>query len=245
MTGQSDKSSIYSAHELIDSRTLRAIADQLRFIILQMTQLAEIHEISSSSDLTLLKDNGKLGLKLIDNYLLGIDIIEGQQEIVFEPVSLSSLVTQIAHDLTPLAEVYNTSLKVDIRGITPPVVADRAVLRAAITSLGQSVIMGREIDFNNVNHLTLAVHRSPSGYITGFYGQGLPKSYEINRGLKLKGFASQPFRSLLPSVDAGLFVGGSLLTMMGSRLRGSHLSGQPGLASTFMRSRQLSLMGDC
>jgi hypothetical protein len=224
------------------STLLRSIAEQLKQPLMAIARQAELSSFTGSVQPQALADIGvhaATGLHLVDGYLLGMRLLDEQAQLELEPVSISSLLTETAHELSGLAKQYDTSLELHIAGRYAPVMAHRQGLKAVLMSLGCALLEGGT---SESKQLTLAVHRTPHGIVTGLYGAFVSLSTdEWRKALALQGIASQPMRSLGGSA-AGLFVAETILQAMEARLRvGRHLNMQ-GLATTLQSSQQLSLV---
>jgi hypothetical protein len=154
-----------------------------------------------------------------------------------EPVSVSSTLTDIAHELSRFAKQYNATLEMYIGGKYQPVMANYQGLRAALLALGYALLEGYPAEHNR---LRLAVHRTPHGIVTGLYGH-YP---ELNaaawrRAHQLRGRALQPFGAFCSGSGAGLFVADAILRAMATRLRVGKHDNRRGFATTLQPSQQL------
>jgi len=227
-----------------DGQMLTAVAEQLRLLLLQVARGSELAlEHCEPELLRGLQDSSQIGLRLVDHYLLGLKFYDGQQEFLLEPVSLSALLSEAAHELYPLARRYGTNLDVHIAGKFPPVMAHREALKAALVSMGYGMIMGQIGGSDSRKpHLQLTVHRTPRGIVSGIYGDTLLNETDWRRGRRLQGKARQPITALAPAAGAGIFVSDTLFSAMGTTLRTSKFAGQRGLVGTFQVSQQLALV---
>lgn len=226
---------------------LRSVAEQLKAPLAVISRQAELAQALDSAeavdDLLAVQVQASAALKLVDAYLLGLGLAQGQEALDLEPVSLPSVITSAAHDLYDLARQHNVELEVQIAGKYGPVTASQRGLKAALTSLGYGLV---EAASEETSHrtLTLAVHRTPHGLVAGMYGRQYREleADEWRTALRLCGRASQPFTALSAGSGAGLFVADSIMRFMDSRLRVGRHNKEVGLAATFLPSPQLTFI---
>lgn len=230
-------------------RLLLSIAEQLKLPLLQIARQAELGVTVGrleTMELLTMQQGAEAALKLVDSYLLGLQLHQEQASLALEPVSLSSTLVDIAHQLESFARPYNTEIEVFVAGKYPPVMAHAAGLRAAFLSLGAVLIQAVPSQTAELRHkpfVRLAVHRTPKGLVTGLYSEHSPvTATDLQRAQILYGRARQPFAELTASSGAGVFVADSILQAMASRLRVGHYQKLTGLAATLQGSRQLQLV---
>ncbi len=239
---QSEDGAQLNSHE----RLFLGLAEQLVRPWLQVTQLAEL---ATADDL----DTARLrwqatraisqsSIQLLESYALSLRVQGKLTPLVFEPVSISSLLYDTAHALQPFARQYDVTLEIDASPRMEPILADRAVVRSALLSLGQVFILGQaEADESSAVHLN--AHRGRYGVVAGLYGN----THEIGtdslrRARELQGRAREPFQRLLSGPAAGVFVADSLLQTLAAHLHVARYHNLTGLATTFQQSRQLQLV---
>lgn len=223
---------------------LSSVAEQLRLLLLQVARTSELAEERGLTDQQLanLRQSSQIGLSLVDHYLLGLKRRDDQTMLPLEPVSLSSLLNEIAHELTPIAKTYGSDLELNIAGKYPPIIANRQALKAALVSLGYGLITGQTATQGSRQSIQLAAHRIPRGMVAGIYSDSVVSEKQLQIGRYLRGSASQPIIGLAPASSAGIFVADGLFSSMGSNLRGSKFQNRRGLAATFGLSDQLRLI---
>jgi hypothetical protein len=192
------------------------------------------------TDLTAIQTHAAAALTLVDSYLLGLQLMRDQSILQLEPVSVSSLLVETVHELSGFAKQYNTKLELSIGGKYEPVMAHAAGLKSALLSLGYALLEGYSVQEGG--RLTLAVHRTPHGIVTGLYGDYERLSADSwRKALLLQGRAPRPLASLSGN-GAGLFVAEAILQAMSTRLRVGKHQNQQGLATTLQPSQQLSFV---
>lgn len=221
-------------------RLLASVAEQLKFPLTSILRKAELGTLTgdlSLVDANAIQMHANAALTLVDSYLLGLQLLSSQQSLPLEPVSVSSLLVDVAHELQAMAKQYDMKLELHIGGKYEPVMAHRAGLRAALVSLGYALV---ESYPHAGGHIRLAVHRTPHGIVTGVYGDYQQiNAAQWRTALDLKGKAAQPFTALTGNAGAGLFVAEAILQAMETRLRVSKYQKQKGLATTLQPSQQL------
>lgn len=226
---------------------LLSVAEQLKAPLTAIARQAELGQLTGQVELTdaaAIRTQATAALTLLDSYLLGLDLMNRQTKLQLEPVSISSMLTETAHDLSQFAGQYNVQLEVEVHGKYGPVMSNPQGLRAALLSLGFALVEAQASqDMRGPKRVILATHRTPHGIVTGVYGQYEKLSAEHWRAaLGLLGRARQPISALTPTSGAGLFVADVILRSMESRLRVGRYQHQSGLAATFQPSQQLTIV---
>jgi hypothetical protein len=225
------------------TQLLRSVADQLKQPLTAIARQAELGQLTGDSslvDLSAVRTHATAALTLVDCYLLGLQLVRDQASLALEPVSVSSTLVEIAHELDGFARQYGTTLELRIAGKYEPVMAHRTGLKSALLALGYALLEGYPL---KGGHLTLAVHRTPHGIVTGLYGNYEQLSAaHWRKALELHGKAPQPFSALCAGNGAGLFVAEAILQAMSTRLRVGKHQNQQGLATTLQASQQLSIV---
>jgi len=226
----------------VDSLLL-SVAEQLKIPLTVIARQAELGHMTGDGtlvDASTIRVQADAALQLVDSYLLGIRLLREQTELPLEPVSVSSLLVDVAHSLERFAEQYRVQLEVSIAGKYQPVMAHQQGLKAALVSLGFALVEAQAAQGTGAKRVTLAIHRTPHGLVTGIYGQYEElAAKQWRRALQLQTSASQPFHGLLAGSAAGLFVADAILRSMHSHLRPGRFAGQQGLATTLQPSQQL------
>lgn len=226
-----------------DVTLLRSVAEQLKTPLALIARQAELGELLGDMqvvDVASIRTQATTALSLVEGYLLGLQLLYEQSELALEPVSVSSLLVDVAHELDSFAKQYDTGLQLRIAGRYEPAMAHARGLRSALLSLGYALLENYPAENKT---LTLALHRTPHGLVTGIYGDYPSlRSQQWRQAMQLQGRAQQPFRALTSGSGAGLFVAQTILQAMAAQLRvGRHLH-QFGLATTLQASQQLQFV---
>jgi K+-sensing histidine kinase KdpD len=222
---------------------LRSVAEQLKTPLTVIARQVELGELSGDRhniDTAVIRSQATTALTLVESYLLGLQLLHEQTELIMEPVSVSSMLVDVAHELEGFAKQYGTSLELRIAGKYEPVMANKRGLKSALLSLGYALLEGYPLQQGK---LTLAVHRTPHGIVTGVYGDyEYLSSQQWRRALELQNGARQPLAALTSGSGAGIFVAQTILQAMTTKLCvGKHLN-QHGLATTLQPSQQLQFV---
>jgi K+-sensing histidine kinase KdpD len=222
---------------------LRSIAEQLTSPLTVISREAELASLSGSHfqpDAAVIHTQATAALTLVESYLLGLQLADQQIELTLEPVSVSSLLVDVAHELHGFAKQYDAALEVRIAGRYEPVMAHMAGLKSALLAVGYALLEGHSQPGKN---LTLAVHRTPHGIVTGLYGDfEAVTSDHWDRALRLHGAAAQSFSAICKGSGAGLFIANTILQAMATRLRVGRHQNMQGLATTLRPSQQLQFV---
>lgn len=229
-----------------NERILQVLAEQMKLPLLQIARRAELAQTSSNplAFLDSIELTADSAMRLIDNYLLSTKLARDQVYLQLEPVSVSAVMNETAHQLAKLAKQYNCEIEMHLSGKYEPVMAHRAGLEAALTSLGYVFIEAQSsLPRERRPLIKLAAHRSRFGIVTGMFAglDGLSADM-YRRARNIYGHARQPLTQLASTSGAGVFVADSLLSSMSTHLRIARHQKLTGLAATFAPSQQLSLV---
>lgn len=228
-----------------DMRLLLSVAEQLKVPLTIISRQAELALLTKGREPLrplALRAQAQAALALVDNYLLGLQLLASQSELNLEPVSVSSTLLDTSHALDGFAKQYGIDIELRVAGRYEPVMAHRVALRAALLSLGFSLIEAAGARQDTIRRLTLAVHRTAHGIVAGLYGFNDLAAADWRRALQLQGTAPQPFAALSSSSAAGVFVADALGRAMATHLRVGRYAHTGGLAMTFQPSQQLRLV---
>lgn len=238
-----DKDKLFRRRLNQQEKLLNVLVEQMKLPYMQIARLAEFGQLDKSNtfnlaDIEITADNA---LKLIDSYILSTKLARAQNYLQLEPVSLSAVLHDTANQLSQLAKQYNCELELHLAGRYEPVMAHRAGLEAALSSLGYAMIEAQvDIGANSKPIIKLAAHRGRSGIVAGLFTAGDSLTTSLyNRGRGLYGRARQPLTDLTATSGAGIFVADSLLSSMSTKLRVAHHQKLTGLAATFSPSQQM------
>lgn len=234
-------------NELFDStnveqhmRLLRSVAEQLKLPLVTMARQAELAAMDGTVavDPEMIRVQSDVALKLLDSYLLGLQLIE-QEQLNLEPVSVSSTLTDVAHTMSGFAKQYGVDVELHIAGRYGPVMAHQKALHAALLNVGYSLAAQPLV--TEQKRLVLAAHRTPAGIVAGTYANAHIPVEAWRHALELQGKAAQPFTTF-SGAAAGMFVADALGQVMSTRLRVGRFAHKTGLAMTLQPSRQLQLV---
>jgi len=229
--------------DIAQERLLVSVAEQLKVPLTQIARRAELAESGVLPvDSRAVRTEATAALALVDSYLLGLELLTSQESLELEPVSVSSLLTDVAHQLQPYAKHYNVALEMTLAGKYGPVMAHRAALKSALLSLGHTLIVaGGAKETPQDRRVILAGHKNAQGIAAGLYGSLDVEPADLRVALSLQGAARQPLASLHDS-GAGIFVADALAQAMESRLRIGRHNRYAGLAMTLRPSQQLQFI---
>lgn len=226
---------------------LRSVAEQLKTPLMYVARQAELSKTTRPASpeqvFSTMQLHADMALKLVDSYLLGLAITNQQETLDLEPVPLSAVLYDVAHDLTPIARQYNTDVELVLAGKYGQVMAHQAGLKAALYGLG--FVLSEIVHPQKTrNRLQIAAHRSRQGIVTGFYIDGAEQMQtELTHMRRTRGtFKRQPFAQCVANTGAGVLVADAIFTAMQTRLRSGRFRSQQGLAVTLQQSKQLQLV---
>jgi hypothetical protein len=227
------------------------LAEQMKLPLMQILRQAELGELTSLSSrsgsgeyLAQVRVNADVALKLIDGYLLSMRLAADEFDAApLESVSVSSVLSDAAHELHPIAKIYGVDLELSLDGKFGPVTANREGLQSALVSLGYSLIEALPASNAPQMRLQLAAHRCRYGIVAGLYADvdGLTAE-ALRQGRRLFGESRQPLPALSHCGGAGVFVADAILTAIGARLKVSHHNRRSGLGAVLQANPQLQLV---
>lgn len=228
-----------------DERLLHALANQIKTPLMQIARLAELaHLQDTDTHLTSITTTAEAALSLVDSYLLSTQLLQGQQSLDLEPVTVSAVMYDAAQQLAELARDHHCELELDISGKYGPVMAHRQGLEAALVSLGYVFIEAQsQQDHTKRPVLKIGAHKAKQGIVTGVFThtEALSATMFARAGV-LYGRARQPLSNFTAGSGAGVFVADSIFSAMSTKLRLAHHHRLVGLAATLTPSNQLQLV---
>lgn len=229
-------------------RLLVSIAEQLKMPLLHIARQAELYGSAdhiTPDKMLRMQLSAEAALRLVDSYLLGLELAKGQTALLLEPVSLSSTLVDIAHQLEGFARLYDVDLELHVAGKYGPVMAHALGLKAAFLSLGYSLIEALPSLQSERRRMSLrlAAHRTPHGLVAGLYGNATTlNTRDLRMAQQLSGEVRQPFTVLSATGGAGIFVADTIFRAMDSKLRVGRHQKLSGFAVTLQPSKQLQLV---
>ena len=244
MTGrtESPESLVLSQHLLM------SVAEQIKLPLMHIarkTELARLLGQTTPDDLLQIQTTADSALSLLDNYVLAVRLsLESKYEpLPVEPVTVSSILYDVGHQLSQYAKGYGVNLELHIAGRYGTVMAHRQGLEAALVSLGLSLIEALPAQESPQLKLQLATHRCRYGVVAGLYTDTESLTGEaLRRGRKLHGTSRQPLLSLSHTAGAGVFVADNLLRAMNLELKVSRHNRLYGLGAVLQTNQQLQLV---
>ena len=213
---------------------LTALAEDLKLPLLQLARASE------ASGQAAQQRTAEMALRLIDGYILGLQTAD-QTILALEPVTLSSVLYDVAEELAPLAKQRGYELEVVISGKQGPVMGNRRVLQYAYTLLGYELMQAAGDE--DRPSFTLATHSSKKGVVAGVYTANTHLTADaMRRARVLLGHAHQTLPAGSASNGAGVFIADNLIRSLASSLRVARHNKQAGLAATFLPSQQLTIV---
>ena len=228
---------------ILSQQLLLGVAEELKLPLLQLARQAEYGRMHGQADLKAMQASADMALRLLDNYILGIQLSQQPQQFDLESVSVSSILYDTGQQLDALAKSYGVALELNIAGKFGPVLAHRQGLQAALTSLGAALIEALPALEQPQLKLQLATHRSRYGVVAGVYTDAQQlTSTALQQGRRLVGRSRQPLVNLSHTSGAGVFVADAILQAMQLRLNTSRHHRWYGLGTVLQPSPQIQLV---
>ncbi|HUC78913.1 MAG TPA: hypothetical protein VMQ58_01595 [Candidatus Saccharimonadales bacterium] len=202
---------------------------------LPLTNISLKSEIANLIDIKSLADNS---IRLIDGFILGLNL--AQNELNLEPVSVSEVLSDAAHNLTKTARIYNCNLSLRIEGKFAPVMSSKTEMESALTLIGQTVI---ESNLDKNKEVIINAYKSGNKIIAGVFTSDLKITNDsLRKAIISAGLVRQGLPDFSHSPVAGIYAADLLLTRLTSKLQVFHHNNLAGLAGNFIPSQQLSLI---
>lgn len=213
---------------------LTALAEDLKLPLLQLARSSEIQDLPEQQRIA------EMALRLIDGYILGLQTAQ-QTSLELEPVTLSSVLYDVADELTPLARQHGYELEISVSGKHGPIMGNRRVLQHAYSLLGYELMQAAGDESKPT--FTLATHGNKDGVVAGVYTTNKSLTTDaMRRARVLIGSARQTLPAGSASNGAGIFIADNLIKSLASGLRVARHNKRAGLAATFLPSRQLTIV---
>jgi hypothetical protein len=226
-----------------EERLLLTVLEQVKVPFVQISRLAELAQLSpSTEDWEQVRAAAGSALGLVESYTLSLRLQGKLTPLALEPVTVSSLLYDTAHELQAYARQYDVALELDAGPKLLPILGDKAVLRSALLSLGYTFVEASAA-MEQKPAVRLAAHRNRYGTVTGLYTSLQHFGTEnLRRAHELKGRARQPLQRLSANPAAGVFVADALLKNLSAHLHVARYHKLTGLAATLSPSQQLQLV---
>lgn len=213
--------------------------------LLQIARHAELGSLPGvTPDLQAVQVTADTALRLLDSYILGIQLASEEEHLFeTEPVSVSSVLYDAGSQLLPLAKAYDVQLDLHIGGRYEPVMAHRRGLQSALVSLGYALIEALPAMEAPQLRLQLSAHRCRYGIVAGMYCNADQLGAQaLRQGKSLYGQARQPLTDMTHTSGAGVFMADAILRGMRSQLTASRHQKLRGLGAILQPSAQMQLV---
>jgi len=227
----------------LSEQLLLSVAEELKLPLTQIARKAEQLRLTGETDLSAIQTTADNALKLLDSYILGVQLRLQPEQLAPESVSVASVLYDTGQQLDALAKSYGVALELSVTGRFGPVLAHRRGLQAALVSLGASLIEALPAQENPQLKLQLATHRCRYGIVAGLYSETPSLTNQaLQRGRQLAGRSRQPLVNLTHTNGAGVFVADTILRAMNLRLRTSRHHRLYGLGAVMQPNYQMQLI---
>jgi hypothetical protein len=228
---------------VLSQQLLMGVAEQIKLPLLQIARQAELGQLHGQADLAQIQATADGALSLLDNYVLAVRMNLEAQSLELEPVSVSSVLYDVGHQLDRYAKSYGVNLELHIAGRYGPVMTNRAGLEAALVSLGLALIEALPAQESPQLKLQLATHRCRYGIVAGLYSDTEQLTGDaLRQGRRLQGQSRQPLIGLTHTAGAGVFVADAILRAMQLKLKVSRHHHLYGLGAVLQPNHQLQLV---
>lgn len=228
---------------------LAALSDDLALPLLQVKSTLELLDENYSKKLFdshahTMALSVETGLQLVEAYRL---VLQSEEfpSLELTPAAIGAILEEVAHQLTPYAQQYNTILRVDVQGKMAPVLVHQPSINAAFEVLSTSFIRAQAAQAKQKKyHLLLGAHKTSDNVIAaGVFSNMAGLSDQTLRAARsLAGHARQPHTSLPMGAASGVLIADMLCAHMWQPLRSAAHRNLHGLATVIPTSKQLQFV---
>lgn len=225
----------------VNTRLLRALAEELRLPLVQIARQAELSQNSKDlkSNLKNIEATAEATLGLLDSYLLTTRLLLEQQTLDLSPVPVSATLYDSAQDVYKLAKLYEAEIDIEVHGKCGQAMAHPTGLRAALSSLAYNFIYAPTQKKTKVAFFASRHH----GIVhTGVISNNQFNKHDLDEARQLFGSARQPSAKLSGRGGAGVFVADKIFSAMSSSLKVGHVHKSAGLFGELTPNQQLALI---
>jgi hypothetical protein len=212
------------------------LGEELKKPLTAIKALAEFgHENDQTRTIIL---ESRKALRTIDNMMLYKRLDRDQTALDLVPVHIGSALTQVAHDLKPLALEHGCETEVFIQSGIESVSAHSGALRSSIECLWQAVISMTQ----QPSAMTWHISRSKAGVQMTLTNSSIDLSQvTLKKDNQTIGISSQPYKGISGSAT-DLVIAAKLLDILGGTLRKTKKHGVYGFTVTLPISEQLAFI---
>jgi hypothetical protein len=235
-----------SSSPVLTQQLLLSITEQLKVPLMNIARRAELaHLQPEQADFGAIQVTADAALQLLDSYMLGLQLAgrDAAEQFEIEPVSVSSVLYDVGHQLQPIAKAYDVQLDLHVNGKYGPVMAHRRGLQAALVSLGYALVEALPAMEAPQLKLQLSAHRCRYGIVAGLYCEAEQIAAQtLRQGRQLYGRARQPLADISHTSGAGVFVADAILHAMQTQLTASRHHKLHGLGAILQPNPQMQLV---
>lgn len=201
------------------------VADQLKMPLLQIRHLIELSKADRDEQIMTLASRA---LRTIDAY----ELAHGQSRLALEPVSVGSVMYDVAHQLFPYAQQYNCDIAIDSKGKHGSIMAERGGLQLLLELLGETLVAMPSKQKRS--RIVLGAHTVKGEVIAGVFRTSKDIELSPRRVNGRSAAAWQP--------DASIGLAELLAVRLDTTLKPYHHNRFPGIGARFLQSSQLRLV---
>src|SRR5258708_1954383 len=154
---------------VLTQNLLLSVVEQLKLPLMNIARRAELMAyLPEESSLGEIRTTADAALRLLDNYILGVQLANHEASLAgIEPVAISSVLYSADRQLQPLAKTYGVQLETQVEGKYGLVMAHRRGLEAALVSFGYALVEALPAQDAPQLKLRLSAHRCRYGILAG------------------------------------------------------------------------------
>ena len=233
----------YKEHSSSPDQVLQGLVRELKNPLLFIARQAEFSASAQpNTGLKAIEQSAQEALQLIDSYLLSARSEYGQKQFSLEPVSLGSILYDVAHKIDPMAKKRNYRVEVETK-YARPVMADKSAALTSLACLAQILLMPHSSRNAKTIHLS-AYKRSSSQIVAGVLSKNAKgfEGKELEKAFRLQGNSSMALNSGSAVSGVQLALAENLAASMGGHILPIKHSRMKGLGLELVKSEQLVLV---
>lgn len=224
---------------------LQSVAEDLKTPLLRILTQVEASQLSNKYSTKEIAVIAEAALRLLDSYIVGAKVYNGQQELALQPVSAQAVVYDCRQYVSKLASLQGFDHDISVSRDTGLIMANPRALTSAITSLAYGLLHNTSSpkSGNSNNKLVFTVKRAGPKVKLGVFSSDCSlSSKSLHKLRNLKGIAQQLSPEFIHGSSAGILIADQLFSGMNSQLQVSRYKGMSGLTAQLLPSKQLTLI---
>ena len=218
-----------------------ALAEDLKVPLLRIAYKAELSGIKDDDIIRTSRE----ALQLLDAYLLGSKINNGQIKLALEPVNPTAVLMDTLNDVSAYAKQFSCELRLHAPHHMGTALIHRSALQTALSAITKVFIEAQDVLGSTQKIIELATYNSAKGLSVGVFHAFDEKALStqlLSQARSHVGIAARPFAGLGSGASTYLFVAEQIVRAMQSDIRSAKRGELSGLAIDLLKTSQMQLV---